>query len=181
MNVTVRSMKLHGGAFGERATRRPSKEEIETENVDAVRSGAQSNLDRHIRNMSQFGMPVIVSVNRFASDTDAELDCLIDCASSSGAAGVCLTEVHAKGGAGGAALAKAVVSACQDHIAAGRPFNPLFNNNTPIEEKALRVATRIYGADGINIHAKADRQLKQIKSWGYGNLPVCMAKTQYSL
>ena len=180
MNVTVRSMKLHGGAFGKRAARRPSKEEIETENVDAVRSGAQSNLDRHIRNMSQFGMPVIVSVNRFASDTDAELECVIDCASSSGAAGVCLTEVHAKGGAGGAALAKAVVSACQDHIAAGRPFTPLFNNNTPIEEKALRVATRIYGADGINIHAKADRQLKQIKSWGYGNLPVCMAKTQYS-
>ena len=125
-------------------------------------------------------MPVIVSVNRFASDTDAELDCLIDCASSSGAAGVCLTEVHAKGGAGGAALAKAVVSACQDHIAAGRPFTPLFNNNTPIEEKALRDATRNYGADGINIHAKADRQLKQIKSWGYGNLPVCMAKPQYS-
>ena len=106
--------------------------------------------------------------------------CIIDCATASGASEVCLTEVHSKGGAGGAPLAKAVVSACQDHIAAGRPFTPLFNNNTPIEEKALRVATRIYGADGINIHAKADRQLKQIKSWGYGNLLVCMAKTQYS-
>ena len=180
MNVTVRSMKLHGGAFGDKAARRPSKEEIEKEDVDAVKAGAQSNLDRHIRNMSQFGIPVIVSVNRFASDTDAELACIMECASASGAAGVCLTEVHAKGGAGGAPLAKAVVSACQDHIAAGRPFTPLFNNNTPIEEKALRIATRIYGADGINILAKADRQLKQIKSWGYGNLPVCMAKTQYS-
>ena len=180
MNVTVRSMKLHGGAFGERAARRPSKEEIEKEDVDAVRAGAQTNLDRHIRNMSQFGMPVVVSVNRFASDTDAELKCLIDCATASGAAEVCLTEVHSKGGMGGAPLAKAVVSACQDHIAAGRPFTPLFNKDTPIEEKALRVATRIYGAEGINIHAKADRQLKQIKSWGYGNLPVCMAKTQYS-
>ena len=164
MNVTVRSMKLHGGAFGERAARRPSREEIEKEDVDAVRTGAQSNLDRHIRNMSQFGMPVVVSVNRFASDTDAELDCLIECARASGAADVCLTEVHSKGGAGGAPLAKSVVSACQDHIAAGRPFTPLFNNDAPIEEKALRVATRIYGADGINIHAKADRQLKQIKS-----------------
>lgn len=180
MNVTVRSMKLHGGAFGDKAARRPSKEEIEKEDVDAVKAGAQSNLDRHIRNMSQFGIPVIVSVNRFASDSDAELACIMECASASGAAGVCLTEVHAKGGAGGAPLAKAVVSACQDHIAAGRPFTPLFNNNTPIEEKALRIATRIYGADGINILAKADRQLKQIKSWGYGNLPVCMAKTQYS-
>ena len=180
MNVTVRSMKLHGGAFGARAARRPSKEEIEKEDVDAVRTGAQSNLDRHIRNMSKFGMPVVVSVNRFATDTDAELDCLIECARTSGASQVCLTEVHAKGGAGGAQLAKAVVVSCQDHIAAGRPFTPLFNPNTPIEEKALRVATRIYGADGINIQAKADRQLKQINSWGYGHLPVCMAKTQYS-
>ena len=180
MNVTVRSMKLHGGAFGTRAARRPSKEEIEKEDVEAVRAGAQSNLDRHIRNMSRFGMPVVVSVNRFTSDTDAELNCIIECARASGAADVCLTEVHAKGGAGGAKLAKAVVSSCQDHIAAGRPFTPLFNPNTPIEEKALRVATRIYGADGINIQAKADRQLKQIKEWGYGHLPVCMAKTQYS-
>ena len=181
MNVTVRSMKLHGGAFGTRAARRPSKEEIEKEDVEAVRDGAQSNLDRHIRNMSRFGMPVVVSVNRFASDTDAELNCIIECARASGAADVCLTEVHAKGGAGGAKLAKAVVSSCQDHIAAGRPFTPLFNPNTPIEEKALRVATRIYGADGINIQAKADRQLKQIKEWGYGHLPVCMAKTPASL
>ena len=180
MNVTVRSMKLHGGAFGDRASRRPSKEEIEKEDVAAVKAGAESNLDRHIRNMAEFGMPVVVSVNRFASDTDAELNCIIECARASGASEVCLTEVHAKGGHGGAALAKAVVSACQDHIAAGRPFTPLFNNDTPIEEKALRVATRIYGADGINIHAKADRQLQQIKSWGYGNLPVCMAKTKYS-
>ncbi len=180
MNVTVRSMKLHGGAFGARAARRPSKEEIEKEDVEAVRTGAESNLDRHINNMSQFGMPVVVSVNRFASDTDDELQCLIECAHKSGAANVCLTEVHGKGGPGGADLAKAVVTACQDNIAAGRPFTPLFNKDTPIEEKALRIATRIYGADGINIQAKAHRQLNQIQSWGYGHLPVCMAKTQYS-
>ena len=82
-------------------------------------------------------MLVVVSVNRFTSDTDDELKCLIDCATASGAADVCLTEVHSKGGMGGAPLAKAVVSACQDHIAAGRPFTPLFNKNSPIEEKAL--------------------------------------------
>ena len=180
MNVTVRSMKLHGGAFGPRAARRPSKEELETEDVEAVKKGAQSNLNRHIVNMLQFGMPVVVSVNRFVSDTDAELDCLIECARASGASQVCMTEVHSKGGAGGFDLAKAVVASCQDHIAAGRPFTPLFNTNTPLEEKALRIATRLYGADGINIRAKADRQLKQIQSWGYGELPVCMAKTQYS-
>ncbi|MDP6870363.1 MAG: formate--tetrahydrofolate ligase [Candidatus Poseidoniaceae archaeon] len=180
MNVTVRSMKLHGGAFGTKAARRPSKEEIETENVDAVSIGAKSNLDRHIRNMKMFGVPVVVSINRFASDTNKELEILENCARESGADDVCLTEVHSKGGEGGSSLAKAVVVACQDHIANGRNFTPLFNNDTPIEEKALRIATRLYGADGINITAKADRQLSQIKSWGYGNLPVCMAKTQYS-
>ena len=96
MNVTVRSMKLHGGAFGDRASRRPSKEEIEKEDVAAVKAGAESNLDRHIRNMAEFGMPVVVPVNRFASDTDAELNCIIECARASGASEVCLTEVHAK-------------------------------------------------------------------------------------
>ena len=180
INVTVRSMKLHGGAFGPRAARRPSKEEIETEDVDAVSKGASSNLNRHIRNMKMFGMPVIVSINKFASDTDEEIKTIADLANNSGATQVCITEVHANGGEGGANLAKAVVAACQDHLAAGRPFTPLFNNDTPLEEKALRVATRIYGADGINIRPKADRQLKQLREWGYGNLPVCMAKTQYS-
>jgi formate--tetrahydrofolate ligase len=180
MNVTVRSMKLHGGAFGPRAARRPSKEEIETEDVDAVSKGASSNLNRHIRNMKMFGMPVIVSINKFASDTDEEIKTIADLANNSGATQVCITEVHANGGEGGANLAKAVVAACQDHLAAGRPFTPLFNNDAPLEEKALRIATRIYGADGINIRPKADRQLKQLREWGYGNLPVCMAKTQYS-
>ena len=180
MNVTVRSMKLHGGAFGARAARRPSKEEIETEDVEAVTKGASSNLNRHIRNMKMFGMPVIVSINKFASDSAAEIKAIADLAGVAGATQVCITEVHAKGGKGGENLAKVVVAACQDHLAAGRPFTPLFNNDTPLEEKALRVATRMYGADGINILPKADRQLKQLQEWGYGNLPICMAKTQYS-
>lgn len=180
LNVTVRSMKLHGGAFGAKASRRPSKEEIKEENVEAVKSGAMTNLNRHIKNMLMFGTPVIVSINRFDTDTDEEIKCLMDCANASGASDVCITEVHAKGGEGGTDLAKAVVGACQDHIAAGRPFTPLFNTDVPLEEKALRIATRLYGADGINIRAKAHRQLKEIESWGYGKLPICMAKTQYS-
>ena len=180
LNVTVRSMKLHGGAFGAKASRRPSKEEIKEENVEAVKLGATTNLNRHIKNMLMFGTPVIVSINRFDTDTDDEINCLIDCANASGANEVCITEVHAKGGEGGTDLAKAVVGACQDHIAAGRPFTPLFNADVPLEEKALRIATRLYGADGINIRAKAHRQLKEIEAWGYGTLPICMAKTQYS-
>ena len=180
LNVTVRSMKLHGGAFGAKASRRPSKEEIKAENVEAVKLGATTNLNRHIKNMLMFGTPVIVSINRFDTDTDDEINCLIDCANASGANEVCVTEVHAKGGEGGTDLAKAVVGACQDHIAAGRPFTPLFNTDVALEEKALRIATRLYGADGINIRAKAHRQLKEIEAWGYGTLPICMAKTQYS-
>ncbi len=180
MNVTVRSMKLHGGAFGERGGIRPSKEELEKENVEAVQIGASSNLDRHIRNMKNFGVPVVVSINRFGSDTDAELEALSQCAQASGADAVCLTEVHGKGGDGGKDLAQRVVAACQDHIADGRPFTPLFMPETPIVDKALKIATRIYQADGINISQRAHRQLKQIESWGYGNLAVCMAKSQYS-
>jgi len=180
MNVTVRSMKLHGGAFGERGGYRPTKEELDAENVEAVEAGANTNLNRHIQNMSVFGVPVVVSINRFSADTDAELDALRNIALESGAIAVTVTEVHALGGEGGRDLAHAVVGACQDHLAAGRPFTPLFMPDTSIEEKMLRIATRIYRAAGINISPKAHRQLQQIKEWGLGNLPVCMAKTQYS-
>ncbi len=180
MNVTIRSMKLHGGAFGSRGGYRPSKDELETENVDAVTTGAATNLDRHIRNMAGFGVPVIVSINRFTSDTDAEIAALSDAAHASGAKDVTVTEVHAKGGAGGKELANAVVKAVQDHVAAGRPFTPLFLNDAPIVDKVEAIATRMYKAKGVIIEPKAKKQLDKITSWGYGNLPVCMAKTQYS-
>ena len=180
MNVTVRSMKLHGGAFGERGGYRPTSEELATENVEAVVVGATGNLDRHIRNMAGFGMPVVVSINRFSTDTDAELAALSDAARASGATDVTICEVHAKGGAGGEQLAKAVVSAVHDHIAAGRPFTPLFMPDASVREKIDSIATRIYKADRVVIEASAAKQLALIEAWGYGTLPVCMAKTQYS-
>ena len=180
MNVTIRSMKLHGGAFGNRGGYRPTKEELETENVEAVTTGAATNLDRHIRNMAGFGVPVIVSINRFTSDTDAEIAAISNAAHASGAVDVTVTEVHAKGGAGGKDLANAVVKAVQNHVAAGRPFTPLFLNDAPIIEKMEAIATRMYKAKDILINPKAKKQLDKITSWGYGNLPVCMAKTQYS-
>ena len=180
MNVTVRSMKLHGGAFGSRGGYRPSREELDEENIDAVTHGAQGNLDRHIRNMAGFGMPVIVSINRFTADTDGELDALAAQARASGAHAVTMTEVHAKGGAGGEELARAVVSAIQDHVAAGRPFTPLFTKDAPVMDKVNGIAKRIYKAEGVEVDTKAMKQLAAIESWGYGHLPVCMAKTQYS-
>jgi len=180
MNVTIRSMKLHGGAFGSRGGYRPTKDELETENVEAVKIGAVTNLDRHIKNMAGFGVPVIVSINRFTSDTDAEIAALTDAAHASGAKEVTVTEVHANGGAGGKDLANAVVKAIQNHVAAGRPFTPLFLNDAPIIDKMEAIATRMYKAKDILIQPKAKKQLDKITSWGYGNLPVCMAKTQYS-
>ena len=180
MNVTVRSMKLHGGACGTKGGYRPSKEELETENIEAVATGAATNLDRHIRNMTGFGVPVIVSINRFSSDTDGEISAISEAAHSSGARDVTITEVHANGGAGGEPLAKAVVKAVQDHVAAGRPFTPLFLNDAPIMEKIEAIATRMYKAKDVYLEANAKKQLDKIISWGYGKLPVCMAKTQYS-
>ncbi|MAE78287.1 MAG: formate--tetrahydrofolate ligase [Euryarchaeota archaeon] len=180
MNVTIRSMKLHGGAFGNRGGYRPSKEELEKEDVDAVIRGAQGNLDRHIRNMVGFGMPVVVSINRFNSDTDNELEALRNAAQNSGAVAVTLTEVHGNGGAGGEQLAKAVVAAVHDHVANGRPFTPLFTQDTPVLEKIDSIAKRMYKADGVDISPAAMKQIEKLQSWGYGQLPVCMAKTQYS-
>ena len=180
MNVTIRSMKLHGGAFGSRGGYRPSKAELEAENVEAVSIGAATNLDRHIRNMAGFGVPVIVSINKFTSDTEAEIQALSDAAHASGARDVTITEVHGKGGEGGEDLAKAVVKAVQDHVAAGRPFTPLFLKDAPVMEKVEAIATRMYKAESVIVEANAKKQLDKITSWGYGNLPVCMAKTQYS-
>ena len=180
MNATVRSMKLHGGAFGDRGGIRPDKATLEAENVEATSMGAKTNLDRHIRNMTSFGVPVVVSINRFASDTDAELAAITQAAHESGASAVCITEVHAKGGEGGKDLAEAVVKAVQNHVAAGRPFVPLFTPETDVLDKAEAIAKRLYKADGLELTAKANRELDRIRSWGYGHLPVCMAKTQYS-
>ena len=180
MNVTVRSMKLHGGAFGNRGGIRPDKATLEAENVEATSLGAKTNLDRHIRNMASFGVPVVVSVNRFTSDTDAEVAAITQAAHESGASSVCITEVHAHGGEGGKELAEAVVKAVQNHVAAGRPFVPLFTPETDVLAKAEAIATRLYKADGLELTAKAQRELERIRSWGYGHLPVCMAKTQYS-
>ncbi len=180
MNVTIRSMKLHGGAFGSRGGYRPTKEELEAENVEAVATGAATNLDRHIRNMAGFEVPVIVSINKFASDSDAEIKALRDAAHASGATAVTVTEVHAKGGEGGEELAKAVVKAVQDHVAEGRPFTPLFLKDAPVMEKIEAIATRMYKAKDVYLETTAKKQLEKITSWGYGNLPICMAKTQYS-
>ncbi len=180
LNVTVRSMKLHGGGFSTPPTRSPPTEEVESENVDAVRAGARTNLARHIAHLRSYGPPVVVSINTFASDSQSEIAALKEEAFIAGAKDAVLSEVHALGGEGGRELARAVVAGCEDHIADGRPFKPVVDQDADIAEKVHTLATRVYGASSINFSPAAERNLSRIRSWGFANVPVCMAKTQYS-
>ena len=180
LNATVRAMKMHGGGFASGGGRRPTTEELETENVEATRAGAASNLRRHIRNLAETSIPVIVSINRFEHDTEAEIEAIRDEATKAGAKQVVLNEAFAKGGEGAADLADAVVAACASHDEKGRPYTPIVEHGMTIEETILRVATNIYGAQTVDFSDKAQASLKTLKEWGMGSLPVCMAKNQYS-
>ncbi len=180
INVTIRSMKLHGGGLGSGGGRRPSKKELAKENVSAVGAGASTNLARHIRNMKRFKVPVIVSVNRFPTDTEAEIQEILAKAVEAGADDAVVFEGHQRGGAGAADLARSVSNACQDHLAEGRTFEPLFGKNLGVLDKILKIATQMYGAESIDLRKEAQRDLAKIQRWKYDKLAVCMAKTQYS-
>jgi len=180
LNATVRAMKMHGGGFASGGGRRPTTEELETENVEATRAGAASNLRRHVRNLVETSIPVIVSINRFEHDTEAEIEAIRDEAIKAGAKQVVLNEVFAKGGEGATELADAVVAACASHDEAGRPYTPIVKHGMAIEETILRVATNLYGAQTVDFSDKAQASLKTLNEWGMGSLPVCMAKNQYS-
>ena len=180
LNVTVRAMKLHGDGFSTGGGKRPPKEELEAENVEATRSGAATNLRRHVRNLSSTNLPVVVSINRFASDTDAEVASIREEAIAAGARDVVVFEGHAKGGQGAVALADAVVEACAAHDSAGRPYDPLVEPGMSADQTIQSVATNVYGADTVEFSPEAQNTLELLQEWGLENLPVCMAKTQYS-
>ena len=180
LNVTVRAMKLHGGGFSTGGGKRPPKEELEGENVEATRSGAATNLRRHVLNLSSTNVPVIVSINRFSSDTDAEIEAIREEAIAAGARDVVIFEGHAKGGEGAVNLADAVVEACAAHDVAGRPYDPIVEPGMPADQTILRIATKVYGAHTVDFSPEANKTLESLREWGLENLPVCMAKTQYS-
>ena len=180
INVTVRSMKLHGGGFSTGGGKRPPKEELELENIDATRQGAGSNLRRHVRNISMTGLPVIVSINKFATDTDAEIQAISEEAKLAGAREVVIFEGHAHGGIGAGELADAVVNACAAHDDAGRPYTPIVKPGMPVSETILKIATNVYGAHTVDFSPQAHHAFEVLKKWGMDTLPVCMAKTQYS-
>lgn len=165
--ATVRALKMNGGA---------NKKDLAREDLTALKQGLP-NLEHHIANVQQFGVPVVVAVNRFASDSDAELEMVTACARATGVR-VALTEVFAKGGEGGIALANHVLAMLDE----GKSnFAPLYDTALPVREKIETIARRVYGADGVDYTAKAQRSIDYLQSIGLGDTPVCMAKTQYSL
>ncbi|MBP3721860.1 MAG: formate--tetrahydrofolate ligase [Selenomonadaceae bacterium] len=164
--ATVRAMKMHGGL---------SKEELSKVDMAALEKGAE-NLTKHIENIQKYGLPAVVAINAFPTDTKEELDFVEKICNNLGAE-VALSEVWAKGGEGGITLAKKVEEAFNKP----NNFHYIYKDNASIEEKIETVAKEIYGADGVEFSDAAKKELKNIKAMGADNLPVCVAKTQYSL
>ena len=164
--ATVRALKMNGGL---------TKDQLGDEDVEAVEKGC-ANLLRHIENIKQFGVPVIVAINHFVTDTDAEIDVIRSETERMGVKAV-RCEHWAKGSDGTLELAEEVVNICEADVA---QFAPLYEENLPLFEKIRTIATRIYRADDVAADMKIRNQLRDWEAAGFGDLPVCMAKTQYS-
>lgn len=165
--ATVRALKYNGGV---------AKSDLKEENVDALKKGIV-NLEKHIENMKSYGVPVVVAVNRFDTDSEAELKTVIDKCNQLGAS-CALSEVFAKGGEGGLELAQKVIEAIENEKA---DYRNAYDEKAPIKDKIETIVTKIYGGKGVVYSAKASKQIAQIEELGLDKKPVCMAKTQYSL
>ncbi len=163
---TVRALKMHGGV---------AKEDLGAENIEAVRAGV-SNIARHVENTKGFGVPVVVALNRFITDTDAEIEAVRDALAPLGVDAIECTH-WADGSAGTEALAKHVVSMVEGGTAA---FKPIYPDEMPLVEKVEAIAKTVYRADGISMDAKTKKQFDDLQAMGVGHFPVCIAKTQYS-
>ncbi len=165
--ATIRALKYNGGV---------AKTDLSNENVEALKKGIV-NLEKHIENLQQFGVPIVVTLNQFITDSEAELAYVKEFVENKGC-DFALAQVWEKGGEGGLALAEKVVDILENKKA---DFKMLYEDDMSLEDKIHTIATKIYGADGVNYTAAAKQQLAKITELGYGKLPVCMAKTQYSL
>ncbi|KAJ1679671.1 tetrahydrofolate synthase, partial [Spiromyces aspiralis] len=173
--ATVRALKTHGG--GPAVTPgKPLPEEYTTENLELLEKGARSNLRRHIENISQFGLPVVVAINRFNTDTDAELELIRCVALESGAFDAVPVELWARGGAGAVNLAEAVVKACEQPT----QFKYLYDVNMGIKEKIEAIAKNYYRAGSVVYSEEAERKIAYFTEQNFDKMPICMAKTQYS-
>lgn len=165
--ATIRALKYNGGV---------AKADLGAENVEALKTGIV-NLKTHIENMQKYGVPAVVAINRFGTDTDAEIAVIEEFCREMGVE-VSLTEVFAKGGEGGMDLAKKVCKTIEEKPS---NYHPLYDTALSIPEKLETIAKEIYGADGVTFTAQAKKNLAEIEALGKGDLPVCVAKTQYSL
>lgn len=165
--ATVRALKMHGGM---------DKKELANENLDALRKGI-ANLEKHIENIKKFGLPAIVAINAFPTDTKAELDLLREICEAKGVK-VALSEVWAKGADGGIELANGLVDLLENTES---HYKPIYDLDLPIEDKIKTIAREIYGADDVIFTKKAKTNIKKLTDLGLDKLPICIAKTQYSL
>ncbi len=165
--ATIRALKYNGGA---------AKADLKSENVSALKQGIV-NLGVHIENMRQYGVPVVVAINHFETDTEAEIRTVRDYCAEKGAR-VAFSDVFLKGGEGAVELANAVVDACENE---NSDFKPLYDEKLSLKEKIETIAKKIYRADGVVYTAKAEKAIKEIEALGLDKVPVCIAKTQYSL
>ena len=165
--ATVRALKYNGGV---------PKDQLSEENLDALKRGIV-NLEKHIENIQKFGVPVVVTLNSFITDTEAEYAYIKRFCEDRGCE-FALAEVWAKGGEGGMALAEKVLNTLENKRG---DFKPLYTDEMPLKDKIGTIASEIYGADGVSYAPAASKALKRIEEMGFGNLPVCMAKTQNSL
>ncbi|KAG2180594.1 hypothetical protein INT44_003598 [Umbelopsis vinacea] len=172
--ATVRALKMHGGA-PEVVAGKPLPDAYTEENLEFLEKGC-ANLMKHVENAKKFGVSVVVAINRFTSDTQAELDLIRDKALEAGANDAIACNHWAKGGAGAVDLGEAVIKACDRE----KQFNFLYDLEQPIEAKIEQICKKIYGADGIELSDLAKKKIETYTAQGFGDLPICMAKTQYS-
>jgi formate--tetrahydrofolate ligase len=174
--VTVRALKSHSGEHDVRSGS-DLGEELQEENLDALREGIP-NMEKQIENVLKFGIPVVVAINRFPTDTPQEIELIRKCALEAGAFDAVESHVHAQGGRGGVDLARALERAMAE---VPSRFKPLYDLDLPLKDKIELIARKIYGAENVTFLPAAERQLRRFTSMGYGQLPVCMAKTHLSL
>ncbi|MFN9305253.1 MAG: formate--tetrahydrofolate ligase [Planctomycetota bacterium] len=173
--ATVRALKMHSGRFTIVAGK-PLPEGLKQEDLDALQAGI-GNLQKQIENVRLFGIPVVVAVNRFPGDTDAEIEFVRTAAIEAGASAAHVSTLFADGGKGGEDLAHALVKAADEPSS----FRLLYPDEASLKEKIETLATKVYGADGVDYEPLAEQQLAKFEACGYGRFPICMAKTQYSL
>jgi len=173
--ATVCAIKAHSGRFEIKAGK-PLPDGLNKEDLEALAEGV-GNLEKQIENVTQFGVPVVVAINVIPTDTENEIEILREKALAAGASAAHVSTLFAEGGKGGEDLAHALVAACEEPS----EFKLLYEDDATLKEKIEAIATKIYGADGVDYEDEANRQLARFEEHGFGKLPICMAKTQYSL